>query len=314
VIRQLTHADVDELVALDADPQVMHFVTGGVPTPRSEIEDVVLPRWLEYYRTGTGTGFFGAADRVTGEFLGWFHLRPGEGHPADEPELGYRLRRSAWGRGLATEGSRALIDHAFRRTDARLVVAETMAVHVASRRVMEKAGMTLVRSFHADWPYPIPGDEFGDVEYAITRAEWERLSLGRREEAVPDFVVAAVVIRDEGGRVLVVRKRGTSRYMLPGGKIEKGETPAQAAVRELHEEVGADLEMTRLVLLGEWTAPAANEPDHVVRGHIFEHPIVPGLSPRAEIDDLLWLHPDDMAGRDDLAPLLVTRVLPALAR
>jgi len=132
------------------------------------------------------------------------------------------------------------------------------------------------------------------------------------QQAEPDFVVSAVVLRDANGCILVVRKRGTSRYMLPGGKIEKGETPAQAAVRELHEEVGAELEPESLVFLGEWTAPAANEPDHTVCGHIFEHPWVAGLAVRAEIEDLLWLHPDEMALRDDLAPLLVTRVLPAL--
>jgi hypothetical protein len=129
-----------------------------------------------------------------------------------------------------------------------------------------------------------------------------------------DFLVAAVVLRDDGGRVLLVRKRGTVRYMLPGGKIEAGETPAEAALRELHEEVGAVLDPDVLVLLGEWTAPAANEPGHTVRGHVFEHPWVAGLGARAEIDDLIWLHPDDMVGRDDLAPLLVTRVLPALDR
>jgi RimJ/RimL family protein N-acetyltransferase len=54
------------------------------------------------------------------------------------------------------------------------VVAEAMAVNLASRRVMEKAGLTLVRSFRADWPYPIEGDEFGDVEYALDKADWER--------------------------------------------------------------------------------------------------------------------------------------------
>jgi hypothetical protein len=128
------------------------------------------------------------------------------------------------------------------------------------------------------------------------------------------FVVSAVVIRDAQGRVLVVRKAGTSRFMLPGGKIESGESPAQAAVRELREEVGAELDAAALVLLGEWTAPAANEPGHLVHGHIFEHPFVPHLRVRAEIEELLWLHPSDMRSRDDLAPLLVTRVLPVLAR
>lgn len=132
--------------------------------------------------------------------------------------------------------------------------------------------------------------------------------------SAPDFIVSAVVLRDSDGCILVVRKRGTSRYMLPGGKIEAGESPAEAAVRELHEEVGADLETESLSFLGEWTAPAANEAGLTVHGHIFEHPWVDGLAVRAEIDDLLWLHPDDMALREDLAPLLVTRVLPALIR
>lgn len=131
---------------------------------------------------------------------------------------------------------------------------------------------------------------------------------------IPDFVVSAVVIRNERGRVLVVRKRLTTRFMLPGGKIEAGETPEGAAVRELREEVGAELDPDSLVLLGEWTAPAANEPDHLVHGHVYEHPFLPRLSARAEIEELLWLHPSEMTRRDDLAPLLVTRVLPVLAR
>jgi RimJ/RimL family protein N-acetyltransferase len=54
------------------------------------------------------------------------------------------------------------------------VVAEAMAVNLASRRVMEKAGLRLVRSFHQPWPYPIEGDELGDVEYALDKANWEQ--------------------------------------------------------------------------------------------------------------------------------------------
>jgi RimJ/RimL family protein N-acetyltransferase len=54
------------------------------------------------------------------------------------------------------------------------VVAEAMAVNLASRRVMEEAGLTLVRSFHQPWPYPIEGDELGDVEYALDKADWEQ--------------------------------------------------------------------------------------------------------------------------------------------
>lgn len=172
-LRRFRPDDVDLLVELDSDPQVVHFITGGRTTPREEVEREVLPAFLAHDEKGDGYGFFAAVDRSTGEFVGWFHLRPHGDAPRDEPELGYRLRRAAWGRGLATEGSRALVDLAFERLGARRVVAETMAVHVASRRVMEKAGLSLVRAFHADWPDRIPGDEHGDVEYAVTREQWQ---------------------------------------------------------------------------------------------------------------------------------------------
>lgn len=128
-----------------------------------------------------------------------------------------------------------------------------------------------------------------------------------------DIHVAAVVLRDDAGRILVVRKQGTQRYMLPGGKIEPGEAPDQTAIREIAEEVGLALEPSRLEFLGEWTAPAANEPGLLVHGHVYAHPWVGGAAPSAEIADLQWLLPDDMRNRDDLAPLLVTRVLPALS-
>lgn len=174
VLREFTPADVDNLVELDADPEVMRFINGGRPTPREYVEQVILPRWLRYYVESPGLGFWAAEEKATGEFLGWFHLRPGEGYAADQPELGYRLRRSAWGRGYATEGCRALIDKGFAEQGVRRVLAEAMVVHTASRRVMEKSGLRLVRVFHADWPDRIPGDEHGDAQYALDREEWEQ--------------------------------------------------------------------------------------------------------------------------------------------
>ncbi|MDT4916577.1 MAG: hypothetical protein QOH89_1277 [Pseudonocardiales bacterium] len=179
VLRRFTADDVDLLVELDSDPAVMHFVTGGEPTSRQEIVDDVLPAFLSYYDRFAGFGFWAALDAASGEFLGWFHLRPAPEDPPDVVELGYRLRRAAWGRGYATEGSRALIAKAFTDLGVRRVHAETMAVHDASRAVMERAGLHHVRTFHQPWPYPIPGDEFGDVEYAVTVQEWQDASGAR---------------------------------------------------------------------------------------------------------------------------------------
>ena len=171
-LRPFTAADVDLLVALDNDPAVMHYINGGLPVPRQEIADVTLPAFLGYHARGDVYGFWAAIERSTGRFLGWFHFRPGDGDGPLEPELGYRLHTHAWGRGIATEVSQALIDDGFAHHGVERVRAETMVVHVASRRVMEKCGMRLVRTFHADWPVRIDGDEHGDVEYAITRQEW----------------------------------------------------------------------------------------------------------------------------------------------
>ena len=172
LLRRFTTADAELLLGLDNDPEVMRYINNGEPVPREEIVDDVLPAFLRHYERWTDLGFFAAEERDSRRFCGWFHLRPGEGHDIDEPELGYRLHRFACGRGLATEGSRALIDDAFRHLGVQRVLAETMVVNTASRRVMEKCGMRLVRMFHADWPVRIPGDEHGDVEYAISRADW----------------------------------------------------------------------------------------------------------------------------------------------
>jgi len=172
ILRQLTPDDLDDLVALDSDPAVMRYINGGRPTPREEMRDDYLPWWLAYYERGERWGFWAAIERESGRFLGWFHLRPQKTDPDDEPELGYRFIRDAWGKGFGTEGSRALIDKAFTELGARRVYATTMKVNDASWRVMEKAGMRFVRVFYGNWPDRIPGEEHGDVEYAITREEW----------------------------------------------------------------------------------------------------------------------------------------------
>ena len=174
VLRQFERDDLELVVELDGDPEVMRYINGGRPTPRDEIRDDYLPAWLAYYDRGDRYGFWAAIEKGSGAFLGWFHLRPEPGDADDEPELGYRLSAAAWGRGYATEGSRALIRRAFEELGARRVYATTMAVNVASWRVMEKSGLRYVRTFHQPWPDRIEGEEQGDVEYALTREEWAK--------------------------------------------------------------------------------------------------------------------------------------------
>lgn len=122
--------------------------------------------------------------------------------------------------------------------------------------------------------------------------------------------VSAVVMRDGAGRVLNVRKRGTQMFMLPGGKPESGEGPAETALREFSEELGVELDPHLLRALGEFRAPAANEPGHEVVAHVFEHPYVPGVQASAEIESVQWFDPHEL--RSDLAPLTTEHVYPAL--
>ncbi|WP_198427501.1 GNAT family N-acetyltransferase [Streptomyces buecherae] len=180
-LRRFTAADVENLVALDSDPRVMRFLTGE-PTPRAVIENEVLPKILLDYRLGPA-GRWAAVERATGSFLGWLSLQPPADGSVTDVELGYRLKASAWGRGLATEGSRALIDKGFAELGVQRVWAETMAVNTASRRVMEKAGLRYVRTFHAHFDDPLPGTEHGEVEYELRRADWAARRAATAEPA-----------------------------------------------------------------------------------------------------------------------------------
>ncbi|GAA3699803.1 NUDIX domain-containing protein [Zhihengliuella alba] len=140
--------------------------------------------------------------------------------------------------------------------------------------------------------------------------------------------VSAVALLDDQGRVLLVRKRGTSLFMQPGGKPEPGESPAEAAAREVHEELGLLLEADALVPRGLWTGAAANEPGTGLRAHLFEARLADAaaagsaagtVTPRdvvaqAEIAELVWLRPEEALERADLAPLLREEVLPRLLR
>ncbi|MEC5192060.1 MULTISPECIES: NUDIX hydrolase [unclassified Arthrobacter] len=127
----------------------------------------------------------------------------------------------------------------------------------------------------------------------------------------PLIVVSAVCVFDEAGRLLTVRKRGTDKFMHPGGKPEPGETPAQTAARELAEEVGIVLPANDLVFLGLWFADAANEAATQIQATVFTAPGVWDARPSAEIAEIRWLDlAADLPG--DLAPLLTDHVLPAL--
>jgi RimJ/RimL family protein N-acetyltransferase len=163
----------------------MRYISGGRATPREMVVGRILPMMLACNARFPGLGFWAAIEKSSGAFLGWFCLRPHSEDGIGNVGLGYRLRRTAWGKGYATEGARALLDRAFRELGVRRVFATTYGENLASQRVMEKAGLRFVRSFRftsdplaVEDTFDAGGDDEWpgeDVEYALERAEWERL-------------------------------------------------------------------------------------------------------------------------------------------
>lgn len=124
--------------------------------------------------------------------------------------------------------------------------------------------------------------------------------------------IAAALIDDDSGRLLLVRKAGTPWFMQAGGKIEENETPLRALQRELLEEVGLTLHESEASYIGQFSSPAANEPDHIVQADIFHVRFSPPLAVGAEIAEAVWVDPI-AADPIPLAPLTRTHVLPLAA-
>lgn len=169
-LEPLTSEHTELLVELDSDPEVLRFVLGRA-LDREEVLTEHLPRRLRPDGPPRGIGYWAGFARGDDRFLGWWTLAVDDEDPT-AAELGYRLRRDAWGRGHATEGARALLDHAFTTAGLARVWGVTMAVNTGSRHVMERLGLRLERTWVGDWEDPLPGWEQGEVVYAITAAEW----------------------------------------------------------------------------------------------------------------------------------------------
>lgn len=123
--------------------------------------------------------------------------------------------------------------------------------------------------------------------------------------------IAAAAILREDGATLLVRKRGTSVFMQPGGKIDGDETPVVALQRELFEELALDIQPEDAEYLGYFSAPAANEPGCFVSAEMFRVQLDNDVRAQAEIEEICWLRPGSEIELE-LAPLTRDIVLPAI--
>ncbi|WNF48057.1 NUDIX domain-containing protein [Pseudomonas sp. SG20056] len=125
------------------------------------------------------------------------------------------------------------------------------------------------------------------------------------------LTISAACLLDDTGRLLLVRKRNTQAFMLPGGKAEPGENAISALTRELAEELNLSLPASALQPLGQFRAAAANEADTWIDASVFQARLPHSVSAAAELEELRWLAQDEVPPAN-LAPLLREHLLPLL--
>ncbi len=151
---------------LDSDPDVVRYISNGVPSDDTEVRRAMNIFLTFNKRYNDQLGFWKAIDKDTEEFMGWFHFRPLKSNldELDNLELGYRLRKKFWGKGFATEGSRALIGIAKKKLKTKKVWAHAMLGNTSSINVMKKVGLSHdYDDIYEQWP----GDDKRCVWYSL---------------------------------------------------------------------------------------------------------------------------------------------------
>jgi 3-dehydroquinate dehydratase/shikimate dehydrogenase len=139
ILRDWQDADAEPFAALNADLRVMEFFPKALTRPES---DASMAR-IRAFLVDHGYGLYAAEEKGSRAFLGFIGLCkvPFEAPFTPATEIGWRLARTAWGSGYATEGARAVLGDALERLKFRELVSFTAEWNARSRRVMEKIGM-----------------------------------------------------------------------------------------------------------------------------------------------------------------------------
>lgn len=288
--------DLDALLSYYGDPSVARYLLEG------PWDEVIAAEQLakRVQRTGIDSparalGLVVEQDgRVIGDIALWATDETGA-----KGEIGWVFHPTAEGHGYATEAAQAVLRLAFERYGMHRVEAQMDARNVGSASLCARIGMLSEGLRRRDWWSK--GEWTDSLTYAALATDAPR-------DHGDAIVVSAVTLHDCDGRVLTVRKRGTSIFMQPGGKPDPGESPEACALREVHEELGLALDPRLLELTGVHRTAAANEAGRPLLATVFSHPHLastsaPEVVPEAEIEEVRWLDPREPLP-DDIAPLL----------
>jgi len=243
VLRLPTAADAASLPPLLDDWEVVRL-TARIPHPYG-LDDAAAFIAEQDQRRHSGQGVALLLERtLDGAVIGCV----GFGLDADGvPELGYWLGRAYWGQGYIVEALRRLIRHLFETLGYAKVWAQIHPDNAASKRVLAK--LDFVSDGCGTCAMPERGDSVVSPRFALERAGWAAAHAAR-----PHLLVVAAALVDGDGRVLMTTrppgKTMAGLWEFPGGKVAPGETPEQALVRELDEELGLDVTESCLAAVG----------------------------------------------------------------
>lgn len=176
-LRKWRESDRESFARMNADPAVMeHF-----PALLSREESDALVDRAEAHLELHGFGPWAAELRETEDFIGYIGLVIPHFEAAFTPcvEIGWRLARGYWGKGLATEGARALVRHGFEVQRLLELVSFTVPANLRSIRVMQKLGMTHDPRDNFDHPSILEGHPLRlHVLYRLKREDWMEANSG----------------------------------------------------------------------------------------------------------------------------------------
>lgn len=297
-LRRLAAEDTASLVALAGDADVSK-TTASLPYP---FDDSIAAAFLARANEGAASGrelIFAIEGRSVPGLIGCAGIVFAD----DKTEIGYWVGKPHWGRGIATEAVQALVRLLFTNFDTTEIEAEVMSENPASGRVLTKAGFKGAGTGTGDHGR-CDGKEI--ARYAFRRDDW-----AAKEAAKPTLLVSAAAIIDVDGRVLIAaRPEGKAMaglWEFPGGKVDAGETPEAALVRELYEELGIDI--TESCLAPLTFASHAYESFHLLMPLFVCRTWKGTITPR-EGQTLKWVYPARLA--DEALPPADIPLVPLL--
>ena len=158
-LRHLEPSDLNHLFQMNSDPRVMEYIA---PVYNLETCQKRLEMALAFYQEHPQMGKLAAIQRSDNAFMGWFCLQPLDN--TEEFEIGYRMMPEFWGKGIATEAAKVLLDYGFEQVGLKRIVGITRPDNIASQRVLLKIGLVYEEQRHyynTDVNY-----------YALNRDDW----------------------------------------------------------------------------------------------------------------------------------------------